>query len=51
MAITYQLLSLFLRSLERGRVSELGLAQSEIAFWQQIQHKRTVTSGTVTINC
>ena len=32
-------------------LSELGLAQSEIAFRQQIQHKRTVTSGTVTINC
>jgi hypothetical protein len=34
-----------------ARLSELGLAQSEITFRQQIQHKRTVTSGTVTINC
>jgi hypothetical protein len=31
-------------------VSELGLAQSEIAFRQHFQHKRTVTSGTVPIN-
>jgi hypothetical protein len=30
--------------------SELGLAQSEIAFRQHFQHKRTVTSGTVPIN-
>jgi hypothetical protein len=50
MAITYKLSWLFLRSLERGGVSELGLAQSEIAFRQHFQFKRTVTSGTVPIN-
>jgi hypothetical protein len=31
-------------------MSELGLAQSEIAFRQHFQFKRTVTSGTVPIN-
>jgi hypothetical protein len=31
-------------------LSELGLAQSEIAFRQHFQHKRTVTSCTVPIN-
>ena len=39
MAITYKLSWLFLRSLERGGVSELGLAQSEIAFCNKFNTK------------
>ena len=52
MATTYKLSWLFLRSLERGVMSELGLAQSEIAFRQYIQHKKDchLWNCTVTIH-
>ena len=42
MAIIFKLLWLFLRSLERGGVSELGLAQCEDSF-PTTKPKRTVT--------
>jgi hypothetical protein len=48
MTIIYKLSWLFLRSLERGGVSELGLAQSEDSFQlsstTKLKTKRTVTS-------
>jgi hypothetical protein len=44
---TYKLTWLFLRSLERGGVSELGLAQSADSFPATHSTQRTVTFGIV----